>query len=156
MKLRMLLIGVVLNLCAVDVMAQVPAHWLGSWKLNVAKSKYSPGPPPTSQIDKNEAVEGALKYTSDRVSSEGKPGHHEYTAKLDGKDFPYIGFPLADTISITKVNDNTAEWTLKKGGKAVMSGGTVYSPDGNLRTWTFTGTNAKGQKVEVTSVFEKQ
>ena len=156
MKLRMLLIGVVLNLCAVDVMAQVPANWLGSWKLNVAKSKYSPGPPPKSQIDKNEAVEGALKYTSDRVSSDGKPSHHEYTAKLDGKDYPYIGLPIADTISITKVNDNAVEWTIKKGGKAAMSGQTVYTPDGKLRTWTWTGTSDKGQKFEVTSVFEKQ
>jgi hypothetical protein len=156
MKLRLLLIGAVLNLFAVDVMAQVPAHWLGSWKLNLAKSKYSPGPPPTSQVDKNEVVEGALKYTSDRVSADGKAAHHEYTAKLDGKDYPYIGLPIADTISITRVDDNAMEWTIKKGGKALMSGQTVYSPDGKLRTWTWKGTNPKGQKFDVTSVFEKQ
>jgi hypothetical protein len=156
MKLRMLLIGVVLNLCAVNVKAQVPATWLGTWKLNVAKSKYIPGPPPKSQIDKNEAVEGALKYASDRVSADGKPSHHEYTAKLDGKDYPYIGLPIVDTISMTKINDNAMEWALKKGGKALMSGQTVYSPDGKLRTWTWTGTNPQGQKLEITAVFEKQ
>ena len=156
MKLRILLIGVVLNLCVMDVMAQVPPAWVGTWKLNVAKSKYSPGPPPKSQIDMNEAVEGALKYTSDRVSSDGKPSRHEYTAKLDGKDYPYSGLPFAATISITKVNDHAYEFALKKGGTPLLSGRNVFSPDGKSRTTTHTGTNAQGQKYESTGVFEKQ
>jgi len=156
MKLRMLLIGVLLALFATDVMAQVPATWLGSWKLNLAKSKYNPGPPPKSQLDKNEAVEGALKYTSDRVSADGKATRHEYTAKLDGKDYPYIGFPGESTISITKVNNDAMEWAIKKGGGVVMSGRTVYSPDGKSRTMTWKATNPQGQKFEGATVFEKE
>ena len=155
MRLGMLSIGVLLNLFAVDAMAQVPATWLGSWKMDIGKSK-SAGPPLKSQIDKNEAVEGSLKYTSDRVYSDGKTGRHEYTAKLDGKDYPYLGSPNVNTISITKADEHTMEWVLKKGGAAVGSGRNTYSPDGKLRTVTWAGMNAKGEKVEGTQVFEKQ
>ena len=165
MKLRMLLTGAVLSLFAADAMAQVPATWLGTWKLNVAKSEFSklPSPPPKSQIDKNEVVNGALKYTSDRVSSEGKALRHEYTAKLDGKDYPYIGLQGGDgTISLTKVNDHTMDWAIRRGSRKVMWGQTVYSPDGKLRTTTWTalvppaGPLELPRHLEGTWVFDRQ
>jgi hypothetical protein len=155
MKLKMLLaVGLTVSLYATDVMAQVPLTWLGTWKLNVEKSHYQPGPPPKSQIDRREAVEGALKYMSDRVYSDGKTGRHEYTVKFDGKDYPYVGSPNSDTISMTKVNDNAVEWVLKKGGAAWMSGRTVF--EGKVCTMTWAVTNAKGEKIESIAVFEKQ
>src|SRR5438045_957107 len=54
----------------------------GTWKLNVAKSKFSPGPPLKSQVAKLEAVEGGLKVVADRVDADGKTTHFEWTAKF--------------------------------------------------------------------------
>ncbi len=165
MKLRMLLTGVVLSLFATGAMAQVPATWLGSWKLNVAKSDLSkvPWPAPKSQIDKNEVVDGALKYTSDRVSADGKAFRHQYTAKLDGKNYTYVGLQGGDgTIALTKSDDHTMKWTISRGGKVLMHGQTVYSPDGKLRTTSFTALVAKPGNTEVMShvegkwVFDKE
>ncbi len=164
MKLRMLLTGVVLSLFAARAMAQVPGAWLGSWKLNVAKSNLSqvPWPAPKSQIDKNEAVEGALKYTSDRVSADGKAFRHEYTAKLDGKNYTYVGLQGGNgTISLTKVDDHTMKWTISRGGQVVMHGQTVYSPDGKLRTTNFTALVPEPGRqvlrhVEGTWVFDRE
>ena len=50
----------------------------GSWKVNLAKSKYDPGPPPKGpNVNKIEAIEGGLKFTNDGVNAEGKPTHSE-------------------------------------------------------------------------------
>jgi hypothetical protein len=158
MKIRMLLVGALMCLFVVDATAQVPKPWLGTWKLNVAKSKSSPGVPlPKSWIDTVEAVEGGLKNTSVRVLSDGKAARFESTNKLDGKDYPWTGSAFADAISMTKVDDFTNEWALKKDGKVVQSGRTAFSRDGKLRTITFKGTGvSSGKKGEGTVVFDRQ
>jgi len=156
MNLRMLLIGASLSLFAADTLAQVPKPWVGAWKLNIAKSTLRSGPPPTSQIDTIEAVNDAMKFTSDRVASDGKATHIEYTGKPDGKDVPYKGYPGADTISVTKIDDYSNTWVTKKDGKPAATGGTVYSRDGKTRTLTYTAANAAGEKVETIAVFDRQ
>jgi hypothetical protein len=75
----------------------------GTWKLNVAKSKYSPGPAPQSNTVKFEAIAGGVKLTADGVDSQGKKTHNEYTAKFDGKDNP--AKPMLDG----KPNPNAAD-----------------------------------------------
>jgi hypothetical protein len=156
MKFRMLLVGVLMSLLASATLAQVPKPWVGAWKLNIAKSTLRSGPPPISQIDTIAAVKGEMKFTSDRVGSDGKTTHVEYTGKLDGRDLPYKGYPAADTISVTKIDDYSNTWVTKKDGKPVATGGTNYSRDGKSRTLTFTSANAAGEKVETIAVFDRQ
>jgi hypothetical protein len=129
---------------------------VGTWKLNVAKSKYSPGPAPKSQTLKFEAWDGGLKLTTDGVDGEGKPTHSEYAAKFDGKDYPFKGNPNADAIALKRIDDYTIEATWKKGGKATITSRTVISKDGKTRTSTQTGKDAQGRDVNNTVVFEKQ
>lgn len=154
MKLRMLLFAGLLGWCAV-ALAEAPP-FVGTWKLDVAKSKFDPGPPPRSVTQKNEAVENGVRQVTDAVDSEGKATHGEYTARFDGKDYPVTGNPGADAIWLKKVDDNTTDWAMKKGGKVVSSGRTVYSPDGKTRTLTYSGTDAKGQKFSTTAVYVRQ
>jgi hypothetical protein len=79
-----------------------------------------------------------------------------FLSKFDGKDVPYEGNPDADTASPKKIDDNSYENTWKRGGKARMSAKVVVSADGNTLTVTQTGTNAKGQAVNNTAVYNKQ
>lgn len=127
----------------------------GSWKLNVAKSKYDPGPPPKESVTKIEAVPGGLKFTVDGVDAQGKPTHFEWTTKFDGKDNPVKGDPNRDTAALKKIDDHTFEVVNKKDGKVTTTNRSVVSKDGKTRTVTATGTNAKGQKVNNVSVYEK-
>ena len=127
-----------------------------SWKLNLAKSKYDPGPPPKGpNVTRIEAVPGGLKFTVDGVNAEGKPTHFEWTAKFDGKDSPVKGDPNRDTVALKKINDHTFEVVNKKGGKVTTTARSVVSNDGKTRTVTTTGTNSKGEKVNNVAVFEK-
>jgi hypothetical protein len=131
---------------------------LGHWMLNVAKSKYDPGPAPKSEMRTYEAFGGAgkgIKATFDRMDAAGKKVTIAFSAMYDGKDYKYSG-PDADTIALTRVNPNTVDATLKRNGKVVQTTHNVTSADGKTRTQTATGTNAQGQKINNTAVFDKQ
>src|SRR5512141_3389058 len=82
-------------------------NWLGTWKVDLAKSKYSPGPAPKSYILKFEATPLGIQFTGDGVNADGKASHSMFLSKFDGKDVPYEGNPDAETASPKKVDDNS-------------------------------------------------
>jgi hypothetical protein len=130
---------------------------VGTWKLNVAKSKYSPGPAPKSSTTKVEAWgDDGVKLTADGVNAEGQTTHVEFQAKYDGKDYPITGLPNADTILLKRVNPNTVDGHTKKGGKEVGKTRSVVSKDGKTRTFTTEGTDAKGQKFKNVTVYDRE
>jgi hypothetical protein len=131
-------------------------NWLGTWKLDVAKSSFVPGPGPKRLTIKWETTKDGIKFTADGVDAEGKPIHTEYVSKFDGQEIPYKGNPDADTASPTKIDDNSYETIWKKDGKPTITGKLVVSEDGKTLTITHTGTNAKGQTVNSTFVYHKQ
>ncbi len=97
-----------------------------------------------------------VKVTVDGTAADGKPTHNEWTGKFDGKDYPLIGDPSADMRSYKKVDDRTIELTNKKDGKVTAEGRVVVSADGKTRTVTVSATDAKGNKVKYTGVYDKQ
>ena len=130
---------------------------LGKFTLNVSKSKYSPGPPPKSETRTYEVYNGSgVKARFDRVAADGKTLTVTYSAMYDGKDYPYVGSPDADTIALRKVDSRTVDATLKKAGKTVQTTHAVLSADGKTRTLVTTGTNAAGARINNTTVFDRQ
>jgi hypothetical protein len=129
---------------------------IGTWKLNLAKSKYSPGPPPKSQTVTYEAVGEGIKLTAKGTDGEGKPIDTQYTANYDGKDYPVTGNPNYDAIARKRVDAYKMEMTRKKAGKVVSTATSVVSKDGKTRTVTEKGVNAKGEKFSNTLVYDKQ
>ena len=128
---------------------------MGTWKLNEAKSKL------VKWMAKNRTVVYApagrsIKVTVDGVDAKGKPIHNEWTGKFDGKDYPVTGDPTSDMRSYKKVDDNTLDITIKKGGKVTPSGRIVVAADGKTRTITISGTNPKGKKFTSLGVYDKQ
>src|SRR2546430_125807 len=73
---------------------------VGTWKVNLSKSTYSPGPPPKSTINKFEPWEDGMKATIDIVDAQGEKIHSEAAVKFDGKDYPIKGSPIADAVSV--------------------------------------------------------
>jgi len=128
---------------------------IGTWKLNEAKSKFPPGASKNQTVVYT-ATGDSVKVTVDGVDGSGKPTHNEWTGKFDGKDYPVTGDPNSDMRSYRKVNAHTLALTVKKGGKVVTSGKIVLTPDGKSRTVTTHGTDAQGNKVEATAVYDKQ
>jgi hypothetical protein len=154
---RVLILGTLLAVGAFATpSAQKPDPSVGAWKLNVAKSKYDPGPAPKSQVLRFEAWDGGLKLTADGVDAAGNATHSEYAAKFDGKDYPWKGNVNADSISLKRIDERTIESQWKKGGKPTITSRAVISADGKTRTSTQTGVDAQGRKVNNIVVHEKQ
>jgi hypothetical protein len=133
--------------------------FVGTWKLNLAKSKFSPGPPPRSRTVTIEQAGNGWKWTIDQVDANGNRSTIVETPKVDGKDYPGTGSPSVDhdTIAFKRIDAYTVEETLKKAGKVVATLRQVVSKDGKVRTaTTMTGTNAGGQPVRDVLVLERQ
>jgi hypothetical protein len=128
---------------------------IGTWKLNEAKSKISAGAPKNTMVV-YEMVGDTVKVTVTGVDADGKPAHNEWTGKYDGKDYPVTGDPAADMRSYTRVDDHTLTLTQKKGGKVTAIGKIVVAAGGKSRTVTTSGTNAKGEKISTSTVYDKQ
>ena len=132
--------------------------WIGTWKVNLQKSTYSPGPKPTvAATVKIESSAGGIKTTIDGTNSEGKPTHTETVAKFDGRDNPVKGAQAPNTTNALKrIDDRTFEVTGKVDGKPAVTTKVTVSADGKTMTATQTGTNAQGQSVNNVLVLDKQ
>jgi hypothetical protein len=128
---------------------------IGTWKLNLAKSTYSPGPAPKSIIAKFEPWEDGVKATQDVIDPQGNKLHIEFTAKFDGKDYPLKGHPLADAISVKQAGERQFDIVWKKNGKVTLTGKSVISADGKTTTLTQTGTDAQGRTINNMIITEK-
>jgi hypothetical protein len=135
----------------------------GTWKMNLAKSNYSPAnlTPKSISITKIEAVQNGIKLVTDGVDSQGRKTHSEYTAKFDGKDVPVKSTidgkpsPDQDAVAWKMIDDYTYENTAKLKGQTLTTTRVVLSRDGKTRTNTVSGKNAQGQTVNNTVVFDK-
>lgn len=129
--------------------------FMGTWKLNEAKSKAAAGMPKNSTVVY--AMDGDnLKVSIDGTDANGMPYKSEWTGKLDGKDYPITGDSSNDARAYKLVNSHTLLVTSKKGGKVTSTARIVVSADGKTRTVSVNGTNASGKKVTSTSVYDKQ
>ena len=151
-----LTLGVILVAGLSILSAQGADPRVGTWHLNVAKSKYSPGPAPKSQMLKIEAAGKGEKVTSETVSATGDKTVTRYTADFDGKPHPLKGSAMADMVALKRVDSHTTERVDSKGGKTVTTYHRVVSKDGKTMTVTTKGTNAQGQATTNVVVFEKQ
>ena len=129
--------------------------FMGTWKLNEAKSKITPGTAKNVTVV-YEAAGDQIKVTVDGLDGEGKPAHNEWTGKFDGKDYAVTGDPASDMRAVKTINDHTVELTVKKDGKVTATGKNVVSADGKTRTIKTTGTGPKGEKFMNTGVYDKQ
>src|ERR1700722_4284886 len=155
MKRRIgVLAALVLMLAAGSVLLAQSNPFVGTWKLDLASSKYNPGPPPQSQTRTWDAS-GMVMVKG--VGATGKPFSYGYTIKGDGKESPTMGeIPnKADMISTKKIDANTYEAKFTKGGKQVET--TTFKVSNGGKTLTI---NAKGTPdagfVENVQVLEKQ
>ena len=136
---------------------QKDAH-LGTWKLNVAKSKFNPGPGYKSETRTYTPTADGYKFEGERVNPDGSTQKYGFTAKYDSKDYPVIGKDPggADTIAIKLVDANNIESTSKKGHEVLYTSKVVVSQDGKVMTITTKGKNPDGEPFDNVEVYDRQ
>ena len=154
MRPRLGMLLFVVLLVSVGVRAQNDPL-IGTWKLNLDKSKGT-GPPPRS---------GTLTYTQDgqniRNTAQGIDAQGNSTTVVfmhiyDGMPHPTTGSPVYDASAYTRVDPNTFIVSRFKAGKLVAIGTGVLSQDGKTQTFTTTGTQPDGQPGIIIQVTDKQ
>ena len=115
---------------------------VGTWKLNVAKSTFTPGPGWRSQVRTYRATPGGASVSWTGVGASGDTMHVSYDYTYDGKDYPMVGSANYDTLNAVPVDALTVKSEEKR--------------DGKVLTITDEGTNRKGEKFSQVLVFERQ
>jgi hypothetical protein len=160
MKRKTVLTGIALtgaSMLAGVLLAQAQESLFGTWRMNAAKSSYSPGPMPKSNIAKWEAFQGGVRLTVDVVPAQGETQHYESSGKFDGKDNAVKGNnPDGDTVAFSKIDARTYEVVTKKGGKNTVMARIVVAADGKTRVTTQTGRDGQGRTVNNSMFYEKQ
>ena len=131
----------------------------GTWKLNLAKSKFDPGPAPKSLTRTIAAQGGGATYTFAGVGTDGASIAYSFSTNYDGKDTAITGSGApagADTIALKRVSSRKIEGTLKKGGKEVAKVTAEVSSDGKVATVKSKGKTADGKDFSTESVYDKQ
>lgn len=156
MTRKLLIFVAVFAFCSLSVLGQGGHLSAGTWELNVSKSSMTPGPLPKSQTRVYQVTGEQEKSVQKGIGADGKPTLVEFTVTYDGKDYPYTGSPMWDTLAVTRVDDHTASFIQKKSGKVALTGTRVVSKDGKTMTISGKGTDAKGQPTSMLLVLDKR
>jgi hypothetical protein len=147
-SLVVLLAGAALSFAAMDY-----TRFMGTWKLDEAKSKFGPGAGKNTTVVYAPAGDNSVMVTTDGVDKDGKPTHTEWTGKFDGKDYPVTGTTMYDTRAYTAAGHHTLSMVIKKGGKTIVTGTVAVSADGKSRTVTTKGSEPS---MNMSAVYDKQ
>jgi len=144
-----------LSLTASGVSLAQENSFVGTWKLNLAKSKFTGTQPPKSETRTVVTQGDGEKVTYEVIAADGSPISYGYTTNLDGKDVRYSGrHPFgSDTVAIKRVDANTITAISKKAGKMLYTARAVVSEDGKVLTIMLKGTNGEGQPISITTVW---
>jgi hypothetical protein len=155
--MRRALLGVA-AICAIALSAPIEAQTdplAGTWKLDVAKSTYKPGPAPKIATVVIEAAGKTIKVAVDAVTADG-PMKWGYSSAGDGKDVPVTGNPMYDAAAVTRASPSESTIVYKKAGKTVATVKVSVAKDGKTMTTTTDGTDAKGQTMHNVAQYTKQ
>ena len=128
--------------------AEPPPQLIGTWRLNVAKSKYSPGPPLRSETRVYTRSADGVKGVVSRVYSDGRAERFEYMANF-GKDIMVTGIPEYDSVTLRKVDELTSDAVLSHAGNVYGVARRTIAADGRSMTITF---DRKSQEARVHNI----
>ena len=129
---------------------------VGTWKLNLEKSKFAADRAPKSQTRVYSETAGGTKMSVNGVTANGSAMSMEATLTYDGKDVAVTGSPEFDSLVLTKVNGTTVKSEMKKDGKVVGHTTRTISGKGKVLTLKTAMKTAKGGTTHDVAVFDKQ
>lgn len=143
--------------CASAAGAEDLKSIVGTWKLNVAKSRTEAWTAKSETRLFEDWGGGLLHMRYEGADSQGNPRLGEFVARFDGKAYPYVvrGAPSASTISLTRVDDRAFAYSMLADGKTSFTGTVAVAADGKSYTNTCK-TNGKGEPSSAVLVYDKQ
>ena len=143
---------------ATALFAQAAEPLIGVWHVDVFKSTYVTGQPPVKRVITFEAAGDGLKFTqvtTNQGFNISETVKVEYTAKIDGKDYPIMNSGL-DTVALKKIDAATYERIGKIKGMPTETASMKLSNRNRTLTIATKGTTDAGAEYARTEVFNKQ
>ena len=151
-RIAMCLALFVFVLCAAVPRAQAPDPIVGTWKVNLAKSKYATPPPKSMTVTFAPAAKG-YAVTIAAIGPDGQPQKWGYTSTFDGSESRVSGNPSIDAV-VARTRTGTVEYM--KAGKVVTTTTSVRSDDGKTLTVTVKVPDAQGKELTNVVVYDRQ
>jgi hypothetical protein len=133
---------------------KAPDHLVGVWQLNLPKSRYFPGPPPTSEtrtyMRDGDSVVGVIR----RTFKDGRTDRIEYTANFD-REYPVSGTEDYDHVVLKRIDEYTSEAVLSHAGRVYGIARRAIATDGRTMTITFRRENESGPAVYNVVVYDR-
>jgi hypothetical protein len=129
--------------------------FVGTWKLNSAKTKYKMGMPPKEQTVTYSEEGSDLHVMVKGTSSDDKAISMHITVPATGGMGKIIESPY-EAVSSKNISANERETAFSKGGKVVYTARAKRSANGKTMTVTVNGTNPAGQAVDGANIYDKQ
>jgi hypothetical protein len=149
-------LSLVIAFCSLNGVVWAADPVLGTWKLNLEKSSYNPGPAPKSQTRIYEAHPEGIRVTIKTTMPDGRSTSVQHPLNYDGKEHPITGSSQSDAIVLQKIDDYTSEAVLKHASKVLGRNRRVVSNDGKTMTISYEGTDNRGRQVKNIGVYEKR
>ena len=127
---------------------------VGTWTLDVAKSKFSPGPAPKSSTRVYSESADGVTLDAKSVGADGKETSMHTTYAADGKSHSATGHPDADGVVAKSSNPRIWDFALSKDGKPVGTVHRVVSADGKTLTVHNKGTH-NGAPYDDTLIYKR-
>jgi hypothetical protein len=128
---------------------------IGTWRLNVANSKFNPGPPPRSQTRAYRATSAGISVTVTTTDAQGRTTTVELPSIYDGKTYPVKGPGPIDALALVKINNFQSRATLKHAGNVIASAERTISEDGRVLTISYKQPD-ENRPVDNVSVYDMQ
>jgi hypothetical protein len=154
--LQMLTLGFVFALGATTVASAADDPAIGTWTLNLDKSKFHDGTAPKSMTRTYSAGATGTDMKVTGVAADGTAISQTVTLTYDGKDCAVTGGSVYDTLSLTKINGSTVKSVLKKDGKIVGHTTRSISGKGKVLTLSTALKTPKGGTTHDVAVFDRQ
>jgi hypothetical protein len=147
-------VGTASVLTAQSATPREPDQLVGAWRLDVAKSRYRPGPAPSSEtrtyVREGENVLGVIE----RTFAGGRRERIEYTANYD-REYPVTGTEDYDHVVLKRIDRYTSEAVLSHAGRVFGTARRVIAADGKSMTITFRRDSETGVSVLNVAYYER-
>jgi len=154
-RVQALVTVVVVAVMASGILLAQSNPFVGTWKLNLAKSK-DPGAFPKEETLTVQLVGDQRQMTINGTATNGSPISFKYEVPDKGGAGKVLAGGPYDAVSGKRIDDNTREVSYIKGGKEVLQLRSAVSKDGKTMRLTVEGKDGQNKPFSGMAVFEKQ
>lgn len=128
--------------------------WIGTWKMDPAKSKF-PGTPPRDVVLSYESRPGGFRFVSSGKLQDGTPYSYAFNGAADGKEYKVESHPMYET-AVARLDQGVLEVQYRREGKALVTHRSEFREGGSVMVTTTLWSNPNGEPFTTVAHFDRK